>query len=176
MPNLEGMVFIMVRKLLRRKAWIICYLAIMLVGFMYLASVYSMKEQVKSEWQRWKNKYEQDKARYEQLIEINATKEGDNKQKEEQIRAIWTAVSTWGTVTYEESTEVGAGSEYAKCVLAEMLDDLASSLASTPSNRGKIQLCEKFIDEIESSIGTKGVGQNAIKYAEYLIRVFKERK
>ena len=166
----------MVRKLLKRKIWVICFVAMIIVGLAYLASVSSRKTKVENEWRYWTSKYQSDKQRYESLVQSNSSQEGKNTEKEEQIRGIWQVVSNWGTVSYEEAVEVGASGEFAKYALAEKLDDLALDLVSTSSDKVKIQKCQEFIKDVTETIGKEGLGHQAIEYANYLIRVFKDRK
>ena len=166
----------MVRKLLRRKAWIICFVAMVITGLVYLANVHNQRAQVEAEWRYWTSVYQEEKQRYESLVQSNTAQEGKNRELEVQTRGIYQAVSNWENVTYEHAMEVGAGAEYVKYILAEKLDGLANKLASTSNNKMLIKECQNFITDIKDSIGEECFGHNAIEYAGYLIKVFKDRK
>ena len=159
-----------------REAWAIVLVLVFIAGGVYLAEISSQRAQVQTEWNYWMGVYKADQNRYESLIQSNASHEGKNKEREEEIRGIWNLVSNWGTTTYEDATALGASAEFAKYALAEKLDDLALDLVGTSSDKMKIQKCQEFIKDVTETIGKEGLGHQAIEFANYLIRVFKDRK
>lgn len=168
------------RRLRIRKVWqylyIIFCLGLVLVGWTRINELQTQKLQLEVKMESKIQEYQKIYADCEDTQNKIIQKEESNTRKEEEIRTIWQLVFNWNSVTLEMANEVGVGGEYKKYILIDMMDDLATSLASTPTNRGKIQKCEDFIEEVRSTIGTTGIAQNAIEYGKYLVRVFSERK
>lgn len=168
------------RRLRRRKVlqylYIIFCLVLVLVGWKKINELQTQKLQLEAKLESKIQEYQKIYADCEDTQNKIIQKEENNIRKEEEIRTICQLVSNWNSVTFEMANEVGVGGEYEKYILIDMIDDLATSLASTQTNRGKVQKCEDFIEEVQSTIGITGIAENAIKYARYLAQVFSERK
>lgn len=159
-----------------RYLYVLFTLGLVIAGWTKIHNLKSQKLQLEARLESKTQEYLKIYSDCEAIQTKILKEEESNEQKEEDIRTIWQLVFNLDSATYEMAKEAGVGGEYKKYVVVDKVDELATTLASTPTNRGKIQKCEEFIFEVRREIGTTGIAENAIEYAKYLIRVFKERK